>query len=1006
MTMKIINHITLLKRAATCLAVLFLAGVNATAAPIQPDWKRHCQVAQSLFESENWAAAIVEIEKTRQLAPKTEEGLTQRLLYMEAVCEVKTGSKDAIDALHLLLERYPNSIYNNDIRFYIGVLEYNNGNYTTALEHLLAVNPFELSAENTEEYNFKTGHASFEMEDYATARAWLTQVQEESVYFPHANYYLGYIDYSEGNYKSAGTRFASLTKVSAYAKIIPFYLIQIEFLDGNYKYVVDNGDALIASSSDNTRKCDLNRIMGESYFHLANYKKALDYMGEYQKLGGQTGRSENYVLGFSNYKHGNFRTAATQLAKVCGPDDELSQNASYHLADCYLQMKQKRLAMQSFSIAAAKDYNPTIAEDALYNYGKLQYESGGGRFNEAINVLDKYIKKYPNSPRVPQVREYLVAAYYNSHNYKAAYDAIMQMPNPDNNIKAALQKITYFHALEYYNEGNVDEAEKLFKISEQYRYNAKYTALSSFWQGEILYSKSNFTAAIPKYKAYLKVSPLTEPENPMASYSVAYCYFNLKNWDEASKGFAAFLARYKKSDSYRADAFNRQGDIFHLQRSYWRAIESYDGAIATNQPQKYYAEYQRALMLGLLERMPRKIESLEAILAHGKGAYQEKATYELGRTYISQDQFANGARTLERFVAAYPNSDNYTEALSSIGLAYLNMGENEKSLGYYKKVIEVSPKSADAQSALAAIRSIYVDTNDVDSYFAYAQSAGMETDMGVLQRDSLKFTAAEKVYLSGDAQKAVPAMEGYLASFPDGVRLPDAIYYLADSKSKIGDMNGAVDEFKRLVSLKKNDFTLRGLQQLSTLATATGRHSEAADAYRQLSLAESTPAKISAALDGYVASVVASADTVRILSLGEELEGVAEVSLPARRKILYTSASILRSRGQMSQAEELYAELSEDPLSEEGAEATYRIIEAQFNRGMYEDAQNKIFAFSEVNTPHMYWMGRAFLLLGDIYAIGGDSFQARATYQSIVDGYSPANDGVIDDAIQRIQKLQ
>ena len=41
-----------------------------------------------------------------------------------------------IDALRLLLDRYPNSIYNNDIRFYIGVLEYNNGNYT-----LIAKNP-------------------------------------------------------------------------------------------------------------------------------------------------------------------------------------------------------------------------------------------------------------------------------------------------------------------------------------------------------------------------------------------------------------------------------------------------------------------------------------------------------------------------------------------------------------------------------------------------------------------------------------------------------------------------------------------------------------------------------------------------------------------------------------------------------------------------------------------------------------------------------------------------
>ena len=282
----------------------------------------------------------------------------------------------------------------------------------------------------------------------------------------------------------------------------------------------------------------------------------------------------------------------------------------------------------------------------------------------------------------------------------------------------------------------------------------------------------------------------------------------------------------------------------------------------------------------------------------------------------------------------------------------------------------------------------------------------METDMGVLQRDSLKFTAAEKVYLSGDAARAIPAMEGYLASFPNGVRMTDAIYYLADSRSKTGDLNGAVDEFKRLVDLQKNDFTLRGLQQLSTLATAAGRHSEAADAFLRLSRMESTPAKVTAALDGYVASVVASADTVRILGLSEELQGVAEVSLPARRKMLYTSASILRARGQMAQAEELYAELAEDPLSEEGAEATYRIIEALFGRGMYEDAQNKIFAFSEVNTPHMYWMGRAFLLLGDIYAMGGDSFQARATYQSIVDGYSPADDGVISDALERIQKLQ
>ncbi len=999
------EYIHHLGRTLVCLVLTLAATLNTSASPQNPDWKRHRDLAVSLFENGNWAAATQEIKAARKLAPQTEEGLSEQLLYMEAVCGVKMGQKGSLDILRLLLERYPNSLHNNNVRFYIGALEYNNGNYTEALTNFMHVDGATLSAENFDEFSFKMGHCNFIANDYAMARLSLSQVPEGSQYTPHAVYFLGYIDYKEGNYKAAGEKFASLAKSSPYAKIIPFYLIQIKFLDGDYKYVVEHGDALIASAEDE-RRSDLCRIMGESYFHLSNYAKTLKYMGEYQNLGGEMGRSENYVIGFANYKHSNFRTAAQLLSKVCGPDDELSQNASYHLADCYLKMKQKRLAMQSFSIAAAKNYNPTIAEDALYNYGKLQYESGGGRFNEAINVLDRYIKLYPTSPRVPQVREYLIAAYYNSHNYKAAYEAIMQMPNPDNNIKAALQKITYFHALEYYNDGNVDEAERLFKISEQYRYNAKYTALSSFWQGEILYSKSNFTAAIPKYKAYLKVSPLTEPENPMAHYSIAYCHFNTKNWSEAAKGFATFLSRYKNSDEYRADAFNRQGDIFHMERSYWRAIESYDGAIKTGAPQRYYAEYQRAMMLGLLGRMPRKIESLEAIVAHGMGQYQEKAIYELGRTYISQDRFAEGASTLELFVNKYPNNDARTEVLSSIGLAYLNMGENQKALSFYKRVIEESPKSSDAQSALAAIRSIYVDINDVDSYFAYAEKAGMETDISVLQRDSLKFTAAEKVYLTGDATKAAPALEGYLESFPNGVRLADATFYLADALAKTGNTDGAIERYQQLAAMKKNDFTLRGLETLSKLALSVERYADAADAFRMLSRTESTPAKVTSALDGYVDAVVSSADTARILTLGDELDGVAEVSLPTRRKILYTEASILRTKGQHAQAEEIYAELAEDPLSKEGAEATYRIIESLFNRGMYEDAQKRIFAFSEANTSHMYWMGRAFLLLGDIYAISGDSFQARATYQSIVDGYSPADDGVIADALARIQKLQ
>ena len=56
-------------------------------------------------------------------------------------------------------------------------------------------------------------------------------------------------------------------------------------------------------------------------------------------------------------------------------------------------------------------------------------------------------------------------------------------------------------------------------------------------------------------------------------------------------------------------------------------------------------------------------------------------------------------------------------------------------------------------------------------------------------------------------------------------------------------------------------------------------------------------------------------------------------------------------------------------------------------------------------SPRAYWLARAFLVLGDVYVNKGDTFQARATYQSIADGYSPADDGIVEAAKERIQTL-
>lgn len=114
----------------------------------------------------------------------------------------------------------------------------------------------------------------------------------------------------------------------------------------------------------------------------------------------------------------------------------------------------------------------------------------------------------------------------------------------------------------------------------------------------------------------------------------------------------------------------------------------------------------------------------------------------------------------------------------------------------------------------------------------------------------------------------------------------------------------------------------------------------------------------------------------------------------------------LDNLGRGEVAASIFDKLSSDVSDAEGAESAYRVIERKYKAGDNKGAEEAVYAFADKNTPHSYWLGKAFLTLGDIYASMGDSFQARATYQSIVDGYGSQTDGVVEEAKARIKALK
>ncbi len=988
------------------LLVLLLAVMNIALAEadVSPDVKRATERATSLIEHCRYGEARHELRLLRQDISIDDEPLARYIDFLLVRCAAELKDNDAEKIMLAFLRRYPESVHVNDVRFMLAMYYCEREEYKEAREYLGRVSYKALSAEDKERYNMRMGYIEFTSGNYDKAYELFSTLSLVGDYADHAVYYKSYIHYARGEYKEAYRGFESLKNSDNYSKVIPYYLFQIEFARGNYHYVVKNGDDLLKQSVE-VERTELMRVIAEAWYRLQGYNKSFLYMSMYQRSGGKMGREEYYILGYSAYRSTDYATAIDALRKVAEGSDELAQNASYHLADCYIRRGDKRQAIHAFAMAADEKLNNEISEDALFNYGKLLFETGGGTFNESINVLTRYVTKYPDSERVDDARELLIAAYYNSHDYEMAYKAIKAFPNPDGTQRAALQKIAYFNGLESFMASDYAKAKSALLESQSIGVSPKYNALCLFWLGEIEYNLENYAKAIEYYNSYLKRAPKSEREYKMALYNLGYAHFTQENMAKSQKAFEGFVWLYKTADRYRADAFNRLGDAQYSQRKYADAVKSYEGAVALGTAEQDYAKYQRAISLGLAGKITAKIGALRQMVGENCGDYNDDAAYELGRTYVSLGRYADGASVLENFVAEYPQSQYYTPALLDLGLVHFNLGNSDKSLHYYDKIISAAPQSKAAKDAIQSVREIYVAKGNINDYFDYAERTGVECDLSLMTRDSLSFRAAQNIYLAERTTDAIAHLKSYLAAYPKGYYTNDALFCLSDCYLKSDSLDQAIVSLKLLAEQPLNQYTVPVVEKLARVTFDNRIYDESALAFRRMyDVVDSAAARTDAA-NGYAESVLLRRDDDALLAMANDLDTMADVDAAMLRRVRFAKAKVHSSREEVAEARKIYEMLAADVSNVEGAESAYRLIEALFAEGKHDESEKRIYALADSKTPHSYWLGKAFILLGDIYVARNDLFQAKATYRSVVDGYTPADDGIVAEAQSKLEKL-
>jgi hypothetical protein len=210
---------------------------------------------------------------------------------------------------------------------------------------------------------------------------------------------------------------------------------------------------------------------------------------------------------------------------------------------------------------------------------------------------------------------------------------------------------------------------------------------------------------------------------------------------------------------------------------------------------------------------------------------------------------------------------------------------------------------------------------------------------------------------------------------------------------------------KQLVEQPQNQYTVPVVEMLARVTFENKMYDESAPAYRRMYDVADGASKRTEAASGYAESVLLQKDDDALLAMANDLDSLADVDAVMLRKVHFAKANVLVSRSEAAEAYKIYEELSADMTTAEGAESAYRIIESLFKEGKLEECEQKVYALAGSKTQYTYWLGKAFITLGDIYVQREDKFQATATYRSVVDGYTPVDDGIVAEAQSKLDKL-
>ena len=987
----------------TCCLQFFLAYAQHTLVKTSDDL--YFRDGLELLDKEKYGAARKSFQKYIDLHPS--DLLAIDAQYYSAFSALNLFNPDAEYLFHNFIAKYPYHTKAGLAYFDLGSFYYNEKNYPKTIEYLEKVDKNQLTALQQVESSFKLAYSYFAQKDFEKAGPLFNSIKTgQNKYTYAANYYAGFIEFRNGEYDAALQDLKTADNNDEYKPVVPFMIVNVLYKKNDMDGLIAYSDDVLKNRKDIKNPDKIFLLTAEAYFRKGDYKKSSEYFNKYVKESNARPAPEiQYRLAFSEYMTENYVAAVKDFQVLTTSKDSLGQSSAYYLGLSYLKSNNKEFALAAFDQASKMTFNAATTEEALFTFTKVNFDLQ--RYNEALDALKEFVKKYPQSEHINEASELLSEAFLRTNNYAEAVFYIESLKTRSPRINAAYQHLTFYKGIQDFNNQQFELAVKMFEKSAQYPIDKNIYIAANFWEGESYFLLKSYDKAIVAYKEVLTNPSLNETEYyTKIEYSIGYAYYNQKEYDEALPHFRTYVNRLKSADNKENydDTMLRLGDIYFKMKKYNDAIGQYDYVINRKGADIDYAYYQKGMVLLYDERSSVAKQNFhEVIKNYPESIFYPDALFQEAQINFKEGNVDAAIQEYTTIIDEKPNSQYVPYALLKRAVAFTDKKNYDEAIEDYNLLLSKYYNHDVNKDALQGAQEAYAQAGREEEFIVILEEFKKRNpDSSALE--GIEYESAKTLYYNEKYKQAISSFNKYMKSYPASANIPDAKYFLAESYLKTGDEKNAYELYNQVVAGKTSIYVNRAIQRLAEINKSNNNPQVSKDYYQLLlSSSRSKKDQFNAWL-GLMENYYKLGNYDSVSYYANEILNHGNVSIDAQNKAYLYNGKAAYAKQDYEKATDHFLNTLNSAKDENGAEAEYLIADIQYKQQNYKQSLQTLYDLNENFPNYESWQDKSFLLIADNFAALNEVYQAKATLNSIIEN-SP-NKETVSMAKQKLESLE